>query len=116
MERYRGIMNNDINMDELAEVVAKIQSKKKREKEKRRMKTGKKALYSAYVICIALIAFTMIMIALGKDTTSLTVLATAGVGVLPVFYGIYDYHNTKINLKHMDENYISNYDEQEGIY
>ena len=83
--------------------------------QKRKLKFGKKALVAAFAIDIILILFTMVMIYMGKDTTSLTILAGAGVGILPVMYGIYDYGNTKINMMHMEHNYISNYDEQEGI-
>lgn len=101
---------SNLSVKELQELLNKNKRKK------RRMKTGKKALYSAYVICGVLLLFTMIMIYQGKDTTSLTILAAAGVGVLPIMYGIYDHYNTKINLKHMEENYITDYDEQEGIY
>lgn len=100
----------DLSVKELKQII------EKKKKKKRRMKTGKKALYTAYVICGGLILFTMGMIYQGKDTTSLTILAGAGVGVLPIMYGIYEKHSTKISLKHMEENYISNYDEQEGIY
>lgn len=80
------------------------------------MKFGKKILASAFTICTFLVLFTMAMIYMEKDTTSLTILAGAGVGILPVMYGIYDNYNTKINLKHMEENYIPNYDEEMGIY
>lgn len=83
---------------------------------KKRMKFGKKALVAAFVICVILIIFTMAMVYMGKDTTSLTILAAAGVGILPVMYGIYDHYNTKINLKHMQENYNPNYDDERGIY
>lgn len=107
-------MKEDI--EKLEKMIDELKEQDKVKREARRMKTGKKALYSAYVICISLLAFTMIMIALGKDTTSLTILAGAGVGILPIMYGIYDHYNTKINLKHMEENYIPNYDEEEGIY
>lgn len=83
---------------------------------KKRMKTGKKVLAAAFALCSILIIFTMIMICMDKDTTSLSILATAGVGILPVMYGIYDNFNTKINLKHMEKNYNPNYDEERGIY
>lgn len=85
-------------------------------KPKRRMKTSKKALYIAFVICIVLILFTMAMIVLGKDTSSLGILATAGVGILPVMYAIYERGSTKEKLKHMEKNYNPNYDDEEGIY
>ena len=85
-------------------------------KKRKRMKSGKKALFLAFVICILLMVFTMVMIALEKDTSSLEILATAGVGILPVMYGIYEHSNTKINLKHMEENYEPDYDEKHGIY
>lgn len=80
------------------------------------MKSGKKALFLAFGICIVLMIFTMAMIFLEKDTSSLQILATAGVGILPIMYGIYEHSNTKINLKHMEENYIEDYDEKHGIY
>ena len=100
----------------------KLEKKKERKlkkldkKKKRRMKSGKRALFTAFGICIVLISFTMAMIYLEKDTTSLTILAGAGIGILPIMYGIYDHYNTKINLMHMEQNYIENYDDQEGIY
>ena len=89
---------------------------KKLKKHKRKMKFGKKALVTGFTICIILLLFTMCMIVLGKDTTSLTILAGAGVGVLPILYGIYDHYSTKISIKHMEENYNPNYDEEKGIY
>ena len=85
-------------------------------KPKKRMKTSKKALYIAFVICIVLIFFTMAMIVLGKDTSSLGILATAGVGILPVMYAIYERGSTQEKLKHMEKNYNPNYDDEEGIY
>ena len=103
----------DLNVKELEKLLAE---KKKEKKKRKRMKFGKKALVAAFLICIILIIFTMAMIYTGRDTTSLTILATAGVGILPVMYGIYDFFNTKINLKHMEENYIENYDDERGIY
>lgn len=103
----------DISVKELKNLLNQKKTKKKRRK---KMKFGKRALAAAFTICAILIIFAMVMIYMGKDTTTLTVLATAGVGVLPVMYGIYDHYNTKINLKHMEENYIPDYDEQEGIY
>lgn len=85
-------------------------------KKRKRMKSGKKALFLAFGICIVLMIFAMAMIFLEKDTSSLQILATAGVGILPIMYGIYAHSNTKINLKHMEENYDPNYDENQGIY
>ena len=100
-------------LDILKEILAKECRPKRKRK---RMKSGKKALFLAFGICAVLILFTMAMIFLGKDTTSLTILATAGVGILPIMYGIYDKHETQINLKHMEKNYIPDYDERNGIY
>jgi len=85
-------------------------------KPKRRMKTSKKALYIAFVICTVLILFTMAMIVLGKDTSSLGILATAGVGILPVMYAIYERGSTEEKRIHMEKNYIPDYDEKEGLY
>ena len=90
--------------------------KKLEKKKRRKMKSGKRALFTAFGICIVLIFFTMAMIYLGKDTTSLTILAGAGIGILPIMYGIYDHYNTKINLMHMEKNYIEDYDEENNIY
>lgn len=83
---------------------------------KRSMKFGKKALVVGFVIAVILIIFTMAMIYMGKDSSSLEILAGAGVSVLPILFGIYHHYNTKINLKHMEQNYVENYDEQNGIY
>lgn len=80
------------------------------------MKTGKRALCAGFAIAIVLIIFTMIMIYFEKDTNSLAILATAGVGILPIMYGIYDKSQRMINLKHMEENYNPNYDEENGLY
>lgn len=85
-------------------------------KKKKRMKTSKKVLLIAFTICILLIIFTMGMIVLGRDTHSLSILATAGVGILPIMYGIYQAGSTKENLKHMEKDYNPNYDEERGIY
>lgn len=93
-----------------------LKNKRKESRRKRRMKTSKKALYIAFAICMLLIFFTMSMIWLNKDTTSLGILATAGVGILPIMYGIYERGSTKENLKHMEMNYTPDYDEKEGIY
>ncbi len=103
-------MSETLTMEQLEKML------KVKKKERLRMKTGKKALYVYFYMCIILIAFTMAMIFLGKDTTSLTILAAAGVGGLPFMYNIYEKNNTPIKLKHMEMDYIPNYDEQEGIY
>ena len=67
------------------------------------------------VACV-LMGFTMLAIWTGKDTTSLGILATAGVGILPIMYRIYERGSTKEKLKHMEKNYNPNYDDEEGIY
>lgn len=81
-----------------------------------RMKTSKKALYVAFFIACVLMGFTMLAIWTGKDTTSLGILATAGVGILPIMYRIYERGSTKEKLKHMEKNYNPNYDDEERIY
>lgn len=113
----------DLSIKELESLLAEkrmeeLRNKKKNktEKKRKRMKFGKRALVIAFTICIILILFTMIMIYLGKDTTSLTILATAGVGILPIMYEIYNRYSNKISLKHMEKNYNPNYDEERGIY
>ncbi len=104
------------NLD-VKELEKMLKDKKKvYKKEKKRMKFGKKILNSAFVACSILVLFTMVMIYFGKDTTSLTILAGAGVGILPIMYGIYDNYNTKINLMHMEKNYNPNYDDENNIY
>ena len=103
----------DLSVKELEDMLAK---KKKEKIRRKKMKSKKKALFLAFGICVVLITFTMTMIFLGKDTTSLGILATAGVGILPVMYNIYNKSETQINLKHMEKNYIQNYDEERGIY
>ena len=103
-----------LTTEELEQILKEKKANKRRRR--RRMKSGKRALFLAFYICAVLIAFTMAMIFQGKDTTSLTILATAGVGILPIFYGIYTNSQTKINLKHMEKNYIEDYDNKEDIY
>ena len=100
-------------LDKAKEILATKESKLKK---KKRDEVWEKALFLAFGICAVLILFTMAMIFLGKDTTSLTILATAGVGIIPIMYGIYDKYETQINLKHMEKNYIPDYDERKGIY
>lgn len=111
------ITSNDVDKLTKAEIKKRLEiMEEQKGKPKRRMKTSKKILFLAFFIAIVLILFTMAMIALGKDTQTLEILATAGVGVLPVMYGIYTHSNTKINLQHMKEDYDPNYDENNGLY
>lgn len=105
------------DMDKISEQDLELLIKaRKARRRKRKMKSGKKALFLAFGICTVLLIFTMGMIYLQRDTTSLSILATASVGILPIMYGIYDHSQTKINLKHMDENYDPNYDENHNLY
>lgn len=89
---------------------------KNRKKKKKKMKFSKKLLVAYFVVCAILILFTMVMIVMGKDTTSLTILAGAGVGCLAIMTGLYDHYDTKLNLKHMEKNYIPGYDEYKNQY
>lgn len=89
---------------------------KTKKKKKKRMKFSKKLLVAYFAVCAILVIFTMAMIVMGKDTTSLTILAGAGVGGLVVMTSIYDHYETKINLKHMEKNYIPGYDEYKNQY
>lgn len=101
---------------EIKERLQKMEEAGKLGKPKKKMKTSKKVLFLAFAIAVSLIIFAMIMVTLEKDTSTLEILATAGVGVLPIMYGIYSHSNTKINLKHMEEDYDPNYDENNGLY
>lgn len=98
------------------EKVESVTMEKSTKPPKKRMKTGKKTLFLAYGFSAALVIFTMVMIFMGNDTTSLTILATAGVGVLPIMYGIYEKFSTDISLESMEQNYIVDYDEKKGLY
>ena len=80
------------------------------------MKTGKKAFWMGMIMCIALIVFSGMMVVLDKDTQTVTIFAGAGVACITILFGIYEKHSTKISLKHMEENYNPNYDEERGIY
>lgn len=88
---------------------------KEKRKEKKRMKTSKKALLAYFIVCSILVAFTMFMIYLEKDSSALNTLAEAGLKGLPVVYGIYQANSYFINKKHMEKNYIPDYDEREGL-
>lgn len=100
----------NMDLDQLETLIARAKKKK------RKMKTGKKALAAGFTICGILLVFVMAMIYMGRDTSALDILAAAAVGILPIMYGIYDTNETKINMVHMEKNYIENYDEKEGIY
>lgn len=114
------LRSSDVKNMTKKEIEDKLKEIEEREsatkKPKKKMKTSKKALYTAFLIAIILIIFTMAMIFMDKDNGSLEILATAGVGCLPIMYGIYSHNNTKINLKHMEEDYDPNYNENNGIY
>lgn len=101
-------------MDNLTEKELKALLKQK--KKKRRMKTGKKAFWAGMIMSIALIVFSAIMVVLDKDTQTVAIFAGAGVACIALLFGIYEKHSTKINLKHMEKNYIPNYDEERGLY
>lgn len=101
---------------EIKERLKDLEGKNTSSKKTKKMKTSKKALLAAFTIAIMLILFSMLMIYLEKDTSTLEILATAGVGCLPIMYGIYSHNSTKINLKHMEECYDPNYDDNQGLY
>lgn len=101
-------------MDNLTEKELKALLKQK--KKKRRMKTGKKAFWLGFSICVILIMFSALMVLIDKDTQTVAIFAGAGVSMIPIIFGIYEYHSTKISLKHMEKNYIPNYDEERGLY
>lgn len=94
----------------------KLKNKGKRKRKRKKMKFEKKSLIGVFFLCGVLIAFTMLMIYQGKDTTSLTILATAGVGCIAFVYDRYEKYSNQINLMHMEKNYVPNYDEERGIY
>lgn len=85
-------------------------------KQKKKMKTGKKALRAGVFLCSVLIIFAMVMVFIDKDTTSNAIFASAGVVCITVMFGIYEKFSTDISLKHMEENYIPDYDEKKGLY
>lgn len=85
-------------------------------RKKYRMQTKKKVLYIAFTIAVGLLVFTMYMLITERDSTTLGILAGAGVGILPFMYRIYERGSTEENLKHMEMNYIQDYDDKEGIY
>lgn len=104
-----------LSIDELERILdekKKINKKKKR----KRMKTEKKALLAGMTVAITLIIFSMVMVVLDKDTQTTAIFGGAGVAIIPFMFGIYKHHSTKINLVHMEKNYIEDYDEKEGIY
>lgn len=88
----------------------------KSQDKKKRMKTGKKAMYSYFLACGVLVVFTMLMIYMGIDSSALNTLAEAGLKGLPVVFGIYQANSFFISKEHMKQNYRPDYDEEEGIY
>ena len=98
---------------ELETMLMKIRQDKK--KKKKRMKTSKKALLAYFIVCGILVSFTTLMFYFEKYSSALNTLAEAGLKGLPVVYGIYQANSYLINKKHMEENYIPDYDEREGL-
>lgn len=108
---------DDINIKDLKDILENLKKQDEIVKKKRRkMKTGKKALWLGMLASVVLVVFSMAMIVLDKDTQTTSILGGAGVAAIPVLFGIYEKYSTQINLKHMEENYIVDYDEKEGIY
>lgn len=100
----------------LKELEAMISKQKKgTRRRKRKMKTEKKALWSGLMACIILIVFSMVMVVIDKDTQTTAIFGAAGVTAIPFIFGIYEKFSTDINLKHMEKNYIQDYDEKEGL-
>lgn len=83
---------------------------------KRRMKTGKKAFYVAFMLCILMLVFSAVMVYLDKDTATVGIFAGSGVICITVLFNIYEKGSNEITKIHMEKNYNPNYDEEEGIY
>lgn len=105
----------EMTIEELEEYVRLKKGDKPREV-KKKMKTGKKALWTSLLISIALIVFSMAMIVMDKDTQTTSILGGAGVASIPFLFGIYEKFSTEISLKNMEKNFIEDYDEKQGIY
>lgn len=82
---------------------------------KKRLKTGKRALWLYFTSCFLILLYVMVMLWFDKDSSTLSILAGAAVAALPAAYAIYTANSTKINLKHMEENYNPNYDKEHGL-
>ena len=80
------------------------------------MKTGKLAFVAGVTSCIILVVFAMVMVFLEKDTQTNAIFGGAGVVAITIMFGIYEKYSTDISLKHMEKNYIPDYDERERIY
>lgn len=105
---------DNLSIEELEKM---LDEKKKIEKRiKKKMKTEKKAMWAGLISCIILILFSMVMVVIDKDTQTTAIFGGAGVLAIPFIFGIYEKYSTDINLKHMEKNYIEDYDNKEGIY
>lgn len=93
-----------------------LKQREKASKKKKKMKTGKRALWVGLAFCMILVAFSMAMIMIDKDTQTTSILGGAGVAAIPFLFGIYEKYSTQISLKNMEENFIEDYDERMGIY
>ena len=101
----------------IEELETMLKEKKKVPKKKRKkMKTGKKAFWLGMFFSIALIIFSGVMIFVDKDTTTVAIFGGAGVACIPILFSIYEKRSNEISLKHMEKNYIEDYDDKEGIY
>lgn len=105
----------DLSVRELEELLEK-KRKTARTTKKKKMKTSKKVLLLATLLCLVLIIFSMAMTYLGRDSSALSILAGAGVAILPIMFGIYEKYETPVRLMHMEKNYNPDYDEEKGIY
>ena len=80
------------------------------------MKTGKKAFWAGMFVALGLIVFSAVMVYMGKDTHTVSIFAGSGVVCVSILFGIYEKYSTQISLKHMEEDYNPNYDEERGLY
>lgn len=84
-------------------------------KTKKRTRTDKKAFWAFMVWCFVIQVVTLYMAIKLQSETLLGIFAVEAVAG-PVFvYKFYLEYNKELNLKHMEMNYINDYDEINGI-
>lgn len=94
----------------------KDNKKPKVKKNKKKMKSVKKAFWSLIIWALIMQTYVMVMIAKLQDTGSLMVVAGIVFGEIIAFFIGYLNYSLKIDIKSMDMNFNPNYDDEKGKY
>ena len=94
----------------------KSKNKKDKAKPKRKMKTNKKFFMWLTIWAMIMQTYVLAMIVYLSDTSTLAIVAGVVFGEIVLFYLGFLKYSLDIDLKHMEENYNPNYDEENNLY